>query len=502
MNFGPKYHFSEKHNPKRIATEPSFQVNSIETFENKYNMTERKKSCLNSPNITFLIRKFIQKLKLNMSFKILPRKKLPDLISLINDEAYELPQKKLNSFDNLKTLIHKILNNMIISPDHPLSRSWNFFLICYLVGCFIYIPFHISFQTDASVNFMFDNIMVIIFLFDILLNSLTGNFIKGTLIMNTEILLINYLKTHFVFDFLAFIYSIMEIINKNSDKNKEIPIPYLYNFLILAKIPRFLSCVRRMSNYLKLNPAYQEIIDLIKLISYVLFLAHILACLWYLCSTLNPKKNWIVSCGIAQEEIITKYLYSFYWVIVTMMTVGYGDITPQNDYEVLFSTFTIIFGCVLYAFNLNSIGIILQNRKKKENDLKKSIRCINNFMERTNIDIKLQRRVQEYLYFMWSEQSSSNNEEEILIINKLNETLKEELLLESYGGIFMNSPMFVKNFTEKSLRKMVRTIKEVKFFPGEEILEVIQIINVSFYKNFIRKELLMIVLYISSIMVL
>lgn len=212
--------------------------------------------------------------------------------------------------------------------------------------------------------------------------------------------------------------------------------------------------------------------DILKLLCYSLFLAHVLACLWHLCSKIDNEKNWLLSYNIYYEDIVTKYVYSLYWTIVTIMTVGYGDIIPKNLYEALFASFTIIFGCGLYAFNINSIGIILQNIQKKKTEFRNDLSLINNFMDRKNVDGKLQRKVQEYLNFMWIERTSNNNEEEMRIIKTLNETLKEELLLECYGGIFLNSPVFMKNFSEKSLRKLVKVIKEVKFIPGDDVFEV------------------------------
>lgn len=164
------------------------------------------------------------------------------------------------------------------------------------------------------------------------------------------------------------------------------------------------------------------------------------------------------------------------------MTVGYGDISAQNEYEVLFSIFSIIFGCGLYGFILNSIGMILQNNHKKEEYLRNDLRVITSFMERKNIDIKLQRKVQEYLHFLWAEQNPNKNEEESNIMKRLNHSLKEELLLESYGGIFRNYPIFLKNFSEISLRKLLKMIFEINLMP-----EFLRLSKSILYKSFLLK---------------
>ena len=466
MIFGPKKNSSN--NPSPLIMETSFR-NQTELSKKDSFFETRHENQIFSHLKDYIIHRFIQKLKDNMKFKNFPTKNLNYLINLIGDPSYHIVEESSNFLHIIKRNITKIYQKMIISPDNPIRMVWNIFSIFYIGICFLYIPLEIAFEMGELANLIFDYLLILVFSFDIFINFLTADFIKGLLVIKPNIIFRNYLKSYFILDFLAFIYSFLELINESRYVANLFSI---YKFLIIAKIPRFFSYLRIVSNFLKLDSKYQEVIDMMKLISYSLFMAHIFSCLWYMISNLDSEKNWIVARGIQEESLTTKYIYSLYWTIVTIMTVGYGDIVPQNTYEVLFSTFTIIFGCVLYAFNLNSIGIILQNHQKKENEFKNNMRVINNFMDRKNIDVQLQRRVQEYLNFMSSEHQSNNNEEEIEIINKLNETLKEELLLESYEGIFLNSPMFIKNFSEKSLRKMVKIIKEVKFFPGEEIFEV------------------------------
>ena len=101
------------------------------------------------------------------------------------------------------------------------------------------------------------------------------------------------------------------------------------------------------------------------------------------------------------------------------------------------------------------------------------MRIINNFMDKKNIGFDLKMRIEEYLKFIWKEKKNRNQDEELKIINSLSSILKEELLLEAYGGILKAYPLFYTNFSEKSLKKMVSVLKEVTFTNEEIIFNVI-----------------------------
>ena len=59
-----------------------------------------------------------------------------------------------------------------------------------------------------------------------------------------------------------------------------------------------------------------------------------------------------------------QYLYSVYWALTTLTTVGYGDITPTNNAERVFSLFALLTGALVFGYMLSSIGDLLRNVDK------------------------------------------------------------------------------------------------------------------------------------------
>jgi hypothetical protein len=44
----------------------------------------------------------------------------------------------------------------------------------------------------------------------------------------------------------------------------------------------------------------------------------------------NKKRenSWFGKIPVAAENTKDKYLFAFYWAVTTMVSVGYGDLTP------------------------------------------------------------------------------------------------------------------------------------------------------------------------------
>lgn len=140
-------------------------------------------------------------------------------------------------------------------------------------------------------------------------------------------------------------------------------------------------------------------------------LTYFLACAWYFISdSFNGDesdtfiKNFLDPFGYTNWE---RLVVCCYFVLTTLSTVGYGDLTPQSDVERVFSLFLMLIGAGFFSIVLSSFIDIITNFDKKMGVIDKALDLHNwllqlsSFTNGKPLPRHLLHRIEDHFEYFW-----------------------------------------------------------------------------------------------------
>jgi hypothetical protein len=159
-------------------------------------------------------------------------------------------------------------------------------------------------------------------------------------------------------------------------------------------------------------------------------------CSWILSSTETfGGTGFDDGVGASEGE---QYLSAFYFALVTLTTVGYGDILPDTKGEKMFVMGVIIFGAFLYAFIIGNFSNLLDNLSQERDDFDCKMRSVNDLMAYINAPVELRDRVQDYFDFQFANKEGGSDE----IMEQLPTGLQVDVVKHRYGQLINTVPFF------------------------------------------------------------
>jgi hypothetical protein len=95
----------------------------------------------------------------------------------------------------------------------------------------------------------------------------------------------------------------------------------------------------------------------------LILLQHVVACIWVYFGRFDDasKNNWIYRNGYLAMDDFDLYFSSYYFIVTTIMTVSYGDITAYSITERLLCIMLMLIGVVAFSFATGAISSIITN---------------------------------------------------------------------------------------------------------------------------------------------
>jgi hypothetical protein len=163
--------------------------------------------------------------------------------------------------------------------------------------------------------------------------------------------------------------------------------------------------------------------------------------------------------------------------MTTLTTVGYGDISATNNYEIIYGIFMLIVGTCAYSWILTYISNYIKKNNEKYIDFEKNMNVLNEIkLEYPNLGKDLYDRIIRYLNYNKSEHKFNLK----FILESLPSSLQNNLIIEIYKPIiqnfqffksFENSDFFVKIVT--SLKPILSMKDDILIQEGDIIEDII-----------------------------
>lgn len=134
----------------------------------------------------------------------------------------------------------------------------------------------------------------------------------------------------------------------------------------------------KLEEYLQLSPTFNAVLAFIRLCFLIIGIAHWFACIWHLLAVYEESDyivTWLKQAGLSDADWSERYITSIYWAITTMITVGYGDITPLTPPEKLYAIACMLLACGVFGYTMNRIGNIFQSFEETSMEYKYIIFC-------------------------------------------------------------------------------------------------------------------------------
>lgn len=350
----------------------------------------------------------------------------------------------------------------MIKGNGKFSYFWDLWIAISATFYAVEIPFRLVMHYSPSpMMVVLEFLIISSFIADIFIHFFTTVRVNGKWTDDKATIAKKYLKSWFVIDLIAAVPLGFFFLPAGS---------MAFMFSRLPKIIKVLRLFHYKSKWeysINLNPG---LINLGFFFYFLFLFIH-----WSACGWMEIK---IAEYG---TTLLKDYIVSFYYIITTVTTIGYGDLSPDKTrmVEVIYVMGIQLLGAGSYGYIIGNIATLIANIDIAKVHHRERVERVNTFMKSKKFPGELQERVNHYYDYLWTTREGYDDS---AILEELPESFKYEFALLLNKGILEKVPMF-KGADSTLLKEIVLCLKPCVYTPGDAICTFGEIGDKMFFIN-------------------
>ncbi|KAH0795147.1 cation channel family protein [Histomonas meleagridis] len=308
-----------------------------------------------------------------------------------------------------------------------LRRLWEYAImfICLLGPSEILVVgviFDQVFISIYSILFLFD----LIFLFDLFVVRNTVTVHRGQLVRTPDLFKQFYGKWYVYIHLISSIpLGWIGIVVKNR---------IVYIVLSLNKILRLYRGFKAYKTTTKLLPYIGSVLSILPILYLMLFSINLFAFAFTVNAQVNGFENSFLHQFYDRKFNITQlYFTSLYFIMTTILTIGYGDISPTTTTEIVLAILAQLFGVTIQAILTSNLVAILID--PEENEYVQHYKVVQDFLRFKELDNDQRKVIRNYCQYKWDKTGGFGNITKILgrVPPSLRCTIKLEIISKLFN---------------------------------------------------------------------
>ncbi|XP_061963735.1 potassium channel KAT3-like [Populus nigra] len=200
-----------------------------------------------------------------------------------------------------------------------------------------------------------------------------------------------------------------------------------------------------------------------------LFVVHSAGCIYYWIAVhhVTEGNTWIGKHveDFEQRSIWLGYTYSIYWSIVTLTTVGYGDLHAENTGEKVFNMFYMLFNIGLTAYIIGNMTNLVVRSAVHTFAMRNAIDQILRYASKNRLPEGLRKQMLAHMQLKFK--TAELQQEEVL--ENLPKAIRSSIAQHLFHSIVAKTYLF-KGVSEDLITQLVSEMKAEYFPPKVEII--------------------------------